>query len=800
MRPLLASLCLVLLAACDSAGPGPGPDPMDGTVTEYFQALPGWSQFRPDVAEQAPTPSGPPVAETPVTLDVTTLDEDGNEVISEDVTYTCTSTPYTLAQTPQKIVIYDPDRSVLYPGAFVQGKSYVRGSVDALTIPERTPLRISIPDISSTTGANFRTVTPNQAEVENARGDIIGNAVLDGLATPSAIEFKMETYHSESQFALQARLSGNYLGFSGSAGADVSRDASETTVAVQFTQRMYTVAVERPASDPASFFTEAFTPARLDALVARGQIGADNLPVYVSEVVYGRMMMFTLTSTESESDIRATLQAAYQGIGGSVEGSLSVRQRTLLQNSKVTVTSYGGNADATLAIIRSGDWAQYFTEDAPLSSASPLSYTFRNVGDNSIAAVTEATDYDVRTCDATQATPGTFDLRSPQTLVLPFAPNPTGRAVADVNGDGIDDLVFARWNASENVATAALGNGDGTFSLGATMAAPTGGWQAYRFRVGDIDGDGDADLVWVEPGAQDLTVTVATWTGGGFQLREPLVKTGTPGWNTGYEPALADVDGDGADDLIMNRANSQNRVWVLFAKRDGTFDFANADGQTLTTGGGWDTYTLFPMDFSGDGRADLVWDQANADRHIIHRVTARSARTPSAPFNALPAFLNFGGIAGWGTYADLRTVGQFDGAAGEDFAYPNAAANRVYFAFGRGGTFETSTASTRQDMSLRAAGDPLITHALAVNVNGDAIDDLVLNALDGTVNKTFVLLGQPGGRFDETTRVPQTHPQMGFAWGGYQPFAGRFDSDARDDIVWLSTESTNRVFVGLARE
>ena len=312
------------------------------------------------------------VTEAPVTMDVTTLDEDGNPVIAEDVTYTCTSTPYTLADTPEDIVIYDPDRSVLYPGAFVQGKSYVVGSIDALTIPERAPLRISIPDVASTTGDNFRTVTPNQAEVSNAIGNIVGNAVLDGLSTPSSIDFKMETYHSESQFALAAQVSGNYLGFSGSASGSIDRNASETTIAVQFTQRMYTVAVERPASDPASFFSEDFTSSDLESLRSRGQIGPDNLPVYVSEVVYGRMMMFTLTSTESESDIRATLQAAYDGIGGSVQGSLSARQQSLLQNSKVAITSYGGEAEATLAMIKSGNWADYFTANAPLSSASPV--------------------------------------------------------------------------------------------------------------------------------------------------------------------------------------------------------------------------------------------------------------------------------------------------------------------------------------------------------------------------------------------------------------------------------------------
>ncbi|GAB5536935.1 MAG: hypothetical protein Rubg2KO_31840 [Rubricoccaceae bacterium] len=814
MRRLIASCtALLLFAACDSAGPGTNecPDPgnpacggpVDGTVSEYMQDLPSWDQFKPDVPEQPATPTGAPVEEAPVTMDVTTLDDDGNPVIAEDVTYTCTSTPYTLADTPEDIVIYDPDRSVLYPGAFVQGKSYVVGSIDALTIPEREPLRISIPDVSSTTGDNFRTVTPNQAEVSNAIGNIVGNAVLDGLATPSSIDFTMETYHSESQFALDAKVSGNYLGFSGSASGSIDRNAAETTIAVQFTQRMYTVAVERPASDPASFFTNDFTPAKLEALRSRGQIGPDNLPVYVSEVVYGRMMMFTLTSTESESDIRATLQAAYDGIGGSVQGSLSVRQQSLLQNSKVAITSYGGEAEATLAMIKSGNWADYFTANAPLNSASPLSYTFRNLGDNSIAAVTEATNYSVRTCDARQATPGTFDLRDAQTLALPFAPDVDGRHVGDVTGDGIDDLIFNRTGTSGNQTVIGIGDGNGGFSLSSTLTGSTAvSWTGFRFRVGDVDGDGATELVWVEPGAQTLTTYVADWSGGGLAMQAPQVKSDAPGWNTGYEPALADTDGDGSDDLIMNRANTLNRVWVFFANGDGTFDLASSDGQTLTTGGGWNSYDLFTLDYTGDGKKDLVWSQTNSARNIVHHTRAKPSRTATAPYVGLQAFQDFG-IAGWQSYTALRTTGDFNGDGSEDIMYPNSGGTAIHRAMGFNGTrFSLSTPSTDQNVTLRSEGDPQITHSTTANVNGDAVDDLVLNILDGQVNKTFVLLGQAGqsGIFDATSRVPQVHPEQGREWGGYTLLTGRFNNDDNEDIVWLSTQSNNRVYVGLARE
>ena len=144
---------------------------------------------------------------------------------------------------------------------------------------------------------------------------MIGNATRDSLSTPSKITFEMKSYHSESQFALSAGISGRYMGFEASATGDLSKNASETTVTAHFYQQMYTVTVA-PPSTPAGWFNSDFTQERLDEQIALGRIGPDNLPVYISQVVYGRMMMFSFTSTASETDIRATLNAAYNGIGG----------------------------------------------------------------------------------------------------------------------------------------------------------------------------------------------------------------------------------------------------------------------------------------------------------------------------------------------------------------------------------------------------------------------------------------------------------------------------------------------------
>ena len=317
----------------------------------------------------------------------------------------------------------------------------------------------------------------------------------------------MDTYHSESAFALSAELSGKYLGFSGSIGTDIERDASETTITAHYIQRMFTVVVEG-GQTAGSFFSADFTQQKLQQQIDQGRMGPDNLPIYVANVVYGRMMMFSITSTASRSDIESTLDAAYKAVAGEVSLSLTAKQEKILQSAKIEVTTRGGDARNILDVIRSGDWSQYFTEDAPLSTAAPLSYTLRNLGDNSIAGVTEATEYNIRSCDAIPASPGSFAFLDGQTQAPPF----TGGVEAltgDVNGDGRADLIWNQLSStSGNNLYVGISAGDGTFQFTAPFAHPenpTEGWSNYTVQVANINGDDYADLIWNHLGTDNKT-------------------------------------------------------------------------------------------------------------------------------------------------------------------------------------------------------------------------------------------------------------------------------------------------------
>lgn len=179
--------------------------------------------------------------------------------------------------------------------------------------------------------------------------------------------------------------------------------------------------------------------------------------------------------------------------------------------------------------------------------------------------------------------------------------NPGAIAAADLNGDGILDLIVM--NDPDFNLTLLMGNGDGTFTP--TTVSPLTGNNPRALVIGDFNGDGYPDIAVAD--STDSAVAIL------LNQQCPVLPLqqctfAPPGsFSTGAYPvaiATADMNADGFLDLVVVNGDSYS-VSVLLG--DGKGGFSPAVPQS---GPSFSTGTL-PADvvlgdFNQDGRLDIV--------------------------------------------------------------------------------------------------------------------------------------------------------------------------------------------------
>ena len=160
---------------------------------------------------------------------------------------------------------------------------------------------------------------------------------------------------------------------------------------------MFTISFdETPIKQPADIFADSVRQEDIDLEEAAGRMGANNLPVYVKSVTYGRMLFYTLTSTDADNyeELDLSVSAVYKQYNG--EFDLTDRQRTILSNSRERLLAFGGSQQDGLAAI--SDLNAFFVA-SEATTAVPVSYVVKNL-DGSIARISDATSFIAQSCVA----------------------------------------------------------------------------------------------------------------------------------------------------------------------------------------------------------------------------------------------------------------------------------------------------------------------------------------------------------------------------------------------------------------
>lgn len=183
---------------------------------------------------------------------------------------------------------------------------------------------------------------------------------------------------------------------------------------------------------------------------------------------------------------------------------------------------------------------------------------------------------------------------------------PRGIVAGDLNGDRMFDLAVT--NGHDNTVTILTNDGAGSMSF-TTEATLSVGSAARGIALGDLDEDGDLDLVVVNQSANTLNLLKNPTEGGGsWQVYDTKATGGSP-----FNVALADIDGDAHLDIAVTNVGGT----VSLYKGDGSGGFA--DQVSISSGTAPTGLALGDLD--ADGRPELVVANEGDDRIKIFKNT-----------------------------------------------------------------------------------------------------------------------------------------------------------------------------------
>ncbi len=292
--------------------------------------------------------------------------------------------------------------------------------------------------------------------------------------------------------------------------------------------------------------------------------------------------------------------------------------------------------------------------------------------------------------------------------------SPTGVAIGDVDGDGAADLV-APANAADFVSVFVNQDGEGLMGPIPVDAAAVG-LNPRALLLRDLDGDTRADLLVTFPGENMLGVALASGAAPYFPVSS-FVKY--PTGRSPYDLMLSDLNGDGLDDVVVVNRGDET-VSVFKGAAGGVFSLK----ATLSVGAaGSDPVAATALDDDGDGDREII--VANRGGNSL----AMMKNQGSFSFQAAQFLVS--------ATAPSALVGtDLNGDSVEDLAYAEEGPSTVSVLLGNGSSLVAAG-------TFQVGSGPL--GLASSDLDQDGLQDLV--TADSTADTISVLLQDGGGSF-----------------------------------------------------
>jgi len=197
--------------------------------------------------------------------------------------------------------------------------------------------------------------------------------------------------------------------------------------------------------------------------------------------------------------------------------------------------------------------------------------------------------------------------------------NAFGYFSGDFNGDGYSDIIQP-WDNNGKLAVIVhdISGVNNTFKLNDQRDVNGAGSVNVGYAVGDVNGDGKADLVqcWNRSGKMSISLFLSNGTS---FVRQDDQFFGQGSVSLGI--LAVDVDGDGRTD-IAQLWNDGGRMAVIIYHSEGNWF---SDWGSTKQVDGVNNIGVVPADFDGDGKTDLIqnWDDNGRLHTIVYTSNGR---------------------------------------------------------------------------------------------------------------------------------------------------------------------------------
>lgn len=378
---------VVCIAACgkDNGGDDPS-DPNNPNAATFAEVIaqgddfPAYPQFRTEEVISTSDPVNEDYTDT----------EDG---VTETKRFVCTSKTLDVLDGNGQFQLFNTSADVIYPGSLLQGES-LSDVTPAPIVVKRAGGTVSYNLNNGNLNSSFSVDEVKKSTIQDAMNNIIANS---GDVVPANFELDIIQIESESQLALELGIDAQTYNAQVSADLSFSSEQSFNRTLVKLNQSYYTMSFDLPTSLD-EIFDPSVTPQQLGTYVQ-----ADNPATFISSVTYGRIFYMLIESSSSREEMSSKISLAYGAFNNSVEGELDVNAMEELNDLKIKVIAYGGDAVGSFqmtGLTNVSDIANKMAEGTDIRAGLPLSYVVRSVErPDQIVGTSLATQYEVVECE-----------------------------------------------------------------------------------------------------------------------------------------------------------------------------------------------------------------------------------------------------------------------------------------------------------------------------------------------------------------------------------------------------------------